>query len=361
MRLLLVLLSFVFCSQFVFSQEDGLYEKYYDEGELKTKGQYLNKKRVGEWKNYYKNGQVSRIYSYEDGEKSKEYTSYYKDGVKRYQTQKEGEYYVSRGYFETGELQTERLLKNGYYKEFRENGTLKISSFYLDYQLFGTWSRFYEDGQLEWSVEFEDGYRNGGYINYYENGQVHVEGTIVKEMLEGKEKRYSEDGKLLWEGYYKNGLLNKTWTQFDATGAKVAKYKFKGGVILNEFDKPNLKPTEVPDGLIEKVPVFPGCNTVLGNRLKKKCMNEKIAHFIVSNFNTDVVKQSGIVGRQKIWVRFKIDKTGSVIAVEAKTPHPKLKNEAIRVIKLLPKMQPGMQKGRNVIVPYALPIVFQFE
>ncbi|WP_412176266.1 energy transducer TonB [Formosa sp. PL04] len=37
------------------------------------------------------------------------------------------------------------------------------------------------------------------------------------------------------------------------------------------------------------------------------------------------------------------------------------KNEAIRVLSLLPKMQPGTQKGKAVTVPYYLPIVFKIQ
>ena len=33
----------------------------------------------------------------------------------------------------------------------------------------------------------------------------------------------------------------------------------------------------------------------------------------------------------------------------------------IRVIKTLPKMQPGRQRGKAVKVPYSLPVIFQVE
>jgi protein TonB len=35
-----------------------------------------------------------------------------------------------------------------------------------------------------------------------------------------------------------------------------------------------------------------------------------------------------------------------------------LEKEAARVINLLPKMKPGKQRGKSVIVPYSLPIIF---
>jgi protein TonB len=50
-----------------------------------------------------------------------------------------------------------------------------------------------------------------------------------------------------------------------------------------------------------------------------------------------------------------------VVDVRARAPHPRLEQEAIDVVKALPKMTPGMQRGQPVGVLYALPILFQVE
>jgi hypothetical protein len=60
-------------------------------------------------------------------------------------------------------------------------------------------------------------------------------------------------------------------------------------------------------------------------------------------------------------VIFKIQKDGSISEIKSRAPHPELEKEAIRVIKALPKMQPGMQRGKPVVVPYSLPILFQVQ
>ena len=117
---------------------------------------------------------------------------------------------------------------------------------------------------------------------------------------------------------------------------------------------------EVPFAVIENVPVFPGCER--GNNAKKrKCMSEKIAKFVQRKFNTELAGDLGLSGRQRISVIFKIDKNGNVTGVRARAPHPRLEKEAQRVINLLPKMQPGKQRGKAVIVPYSLPIIFQVQ
>ena len=114
---------------------------------------------------------------------------------------------------------------------------------------------------------------------------------------------------------------------------------------------------EVPINVIDNVPVYPGCK---GSELKKrKCMSDKIAHFVVKNFKTKIAERRGLSGRQRISVIFKIDKSGYVTDVRARASHPSLEQEAVRVVNLLPKMEPGLENGKPVIVPYSLPIIFQ--
>ena len=117
---------------------------------------------------------------------------------------------------------------------------------------------------------------------------------------------------------------------------------------------------EVPFAVIENVPEYPGCERG-SNSQKRKCMSEKIAKFVQRKFNTDLAGDLGLSGRQRISVIFKIDKSGRVTGVRSRAPHPSLEKEAERVIKMLPRMKPGRQRGKAVIVPYSLPITFQVQ
>ncbi len=110
---------------------------------------------------------------------------------------------------------------------------------------------------------------------------------------------------------------------------------------------------------IEKVPTYPGCEG--DNEALKKCFSESISAFIGENFNTKLGNDLGLVGRQRIVVQFKIDKSGNIVGATAKAPKPELEAEAIRIISKLPKMKPGEQKGEKVGVLYSLPIVFDVQ
>ena len=115
--------------------------------------------------------------------------------------------------------------------------------------------------------------------------------------------------------------------------------------------------SKVPSEIFDNIPVYPGCK---GSELKKrKCMSERIAKFVERKFNTDIAADLGLTGRQRIGIIFKIDTLGNITGVRARAPHPRLEQEAVRVINLLPKMKPGIKNGKPVIVPYSLPMIFQ--
>ncbi len=112
--------------------------------------------------------------------------------------------------------------------------------------------------------------------------------------------------------------------------------------------------------VIDQVPVFPGCEGLTKGK-QKQCTTEKITEHIVKSFNTEIGVKLGVIGRQRIYVIFKIDKNGDVVGVRSRASHPDLEAEAIRVVNSLPKMIPGKHKGKQVEVPYSLPIIFQIQ
>lgn len=113
--------------------------------------------------------------------------------------------------------------------------------------------------------------------------------------------------------------------------------------------------------VIENVPVFPGCKG--NNKELRDCFSEQIAKFVSEKFNINLASDLGLTpgSIQKIFVMFKIDKNGNITDIQARAPHKKLQDEAIRVISLLPKMAPGRQRNKPVGVSYGLPIVFKVE
>jgi len=115
---------------------------------------------------------------------------------------------------------------------------------------------------------------------------------------------------------------------------------------------------EVPFAVIQKIPTYSECES-LSPEEEKKCVSKKISKHIIDNFNIKLANSLGLVGEVRINTLFKISKEGNIEGIRARAPLKTIENEAIRVIATIPKMKPGMHKGKPVIVPYSLPIVFQ--
>ena len=117
---------------------------------------------------------------------------------------------------------------------------------------------------------------------------------------------------------------------------------------------------DVPFMIIEDVPVFPGCK---GNKDQlKKCFSKKVQKHFSRKFDADLPNELGLsAGRKRVFIGFKIDKTGNIVNVNARAPHPKIKSEVIKVMKQLPRMKPGKQRGKPVGVKYSIPFTLIVE
>ena len=147
-------------------------------------------------------------------------------------------------------------------------------------------------------------------------------------------------------------------TELDVTDAVVVNVD-KQLVIVEEEEETVVE--DVPFMIIEEVPVFPGCKGTIQE--KRDCFSNEVTKFVSKKFNIELASELGLQSGtiQKIFVMFKIDNKGNVTNIQARAPHKKLQEEAIRVVDMLPVMIPGKQRGRAVSVSYGLAIVFKVE
>lgn len=209
--------------------------------------------------------------------------------------------------------------------------------------------------------------QNIEYKEYFDDGTLKVEGFKDKNGKEtGEWKMYYDNGKIKEIGNYLEGQKTSEWKQYDKNGQLVGQLNLDKKLteerpiteqIQTSSPKPSVAEEDlgVPFAVIENVPIYPGCESG-NNNDEKKCMLNKITAFVNENFNTSLAGSLGLTGRQNVYVMFKIDVTGTIMGAQARAKHPKLEQEAVRVINLLPKMKPGTHKGKAVIVPYTMPI-----
>lgn len=73
-----------------------------------------------------------------------------------------------------------------------------------------------------------------------------------------------------------------------------------------------------------------------------------------------IAKENGVEGR--VTVQFTVDKDGSVSDVKVlRGVDPSLDQEAVRVISMSPKWNPGKKDGKRVSVTYTFPVIFQLK
>ncbi len=100
--------------------------------------------------------------------------------------------------------------------------------------------------------------------------------------------------------------------------------------------------------VVEQMPEFPGGMPAM-------------IEFLQTNLNypKDAKKQK-VGGR--VLVMFVVETDGSMSNVRvAKKIFPSLDAEALRVVKAMPKWNPGKEKGKPVRVNFAIPIVFSLK
>jgi protein TonB len=73
-----------------------------------------------------------------------------------------------------------------------------------------------------------------------------------------------------------------------------------------------------------------------------------------------VAAENGIEGT--VVVGFVVERDGSISNVNVlRSPDPSLSKEAVRVVKSMPKWNPGMQNGSPVRVKYNVPVKFKLQ
>jgi protein TonB len=111
-----------------------------------------------------------------------------------------------------------------------------------------------------------------------------------------------------------------------------------------EFEEKEVAEPEIFT-IVEEMPGFPGGEAKLFEYLGKETKFPPMA------------RDAGIQGT--VFVRFVVYEDGAIKDVTVvRSVHPALDEEAIRVIKAMPKWKPGKQRGKPVRVQYNLPIKF---
>ena len=122
--------------------------------------------------------------------------------------------------------------------------------------------------------------------------------------------------------------------------------------VIEEYVAPEVQEEEVEEQeifqIVEEMPDFPGGTAKLVDYLQKNIKYPQMA------------RESGIQGR--VFVNFVVEPDGHVSNVKImRSLGGGCDEEAMRVVKAMPKWKPGKQRGKAVRVSYILPVVFKLQ
>ena len=149
-------------------------DKGYEPDQKVAEGIYVDNKREGLWKKYFPNGNLRSEITYSSGEPQGPY----------------------RLYYESGTLEEASTWSNnhnkGKFKRYHPNGHI-AQNFYFNERgkRNGNQKYFYQNGQLRMSVDISNGREDGELIRYYANGDVKEKMKFNEgEVLPGSIERY---------------------------------------------------------------------------------------------------------------------------------------------------------------------------
>lgn len=239
---------------------DGYWKTYYVTGVIKSEGKRRNFLLDSTWNFYNQSGELVEVINYQLGKKSG-YTykyTYNNPELPGRKTLISKELYVndkkegnSYYYYKTGELKEIVFFRNGkkegYAKEFdRDSTVITLEQYQDDFMISrerinrtdaegrkqGTYKTFYEDGSVKKEVNYLDGELHGYFREYTEDGKLvqtlrYDRGAVIEEIDEEAreiidfKRTYDEDGRLIFSGGYREGIPIGIHRFFDTTGTVI--------------------------------------------------------------------------------------------------------------------------------------------
>lgn len=213
---------------------DGEWKWTYPNGVLETVGYYKNGKETGNWKYYYDNGNLEKEEIYENGAKKGVYKLYDLNGVLYGEVSVKGNNVDAYKYFDAkGKVIAEAKTQGGKLNFVRYNA---FRHKVIEGQIIngfdeGVWKYYYENGALEYEVNFTKGKKDGLLSYYYRTGDMQYQQMYVDDEKSGYYKSVYLNGNTEVEGYYENGERVGVWLFYNANGTISAREFYIDGEV----------------------------------------------------------------------------------------------------------------------------------
>lgn len=143
----------------------------------------------------------------------------------------------------------ERMVNDGFYREYFANGQLFLEGQYERGTPVGEWKYFYDNGQVAKAVKFEDGKPAGDVEVRRPDGTLEAKRTYNQGKRNGQWTAFDTTGeKPLREEHYVDGKPDGVWKIWYPDGKQAQEISFRNGKrhgLTTEWDKEGVKRGEV--------------------------------------------------------------------------------------------------------------------
>lgn len=187
--------------------------------------------------------------------------------------------------------------------------------------------------------------RHGRFLYYYNDGTLKSEYNYVNDSLHGVAVEYYMNGNTMERCQYKMNLKDGSSSEFLDNGELVVEKMFVEGKLIKETHPFKV----VVDMNNSSTHIVADTNLILPHFPDGK---SAMTAFIDKNLKfPDAAKNKGISGESVLAFDIEIDGTITNIRV-VKSLHPLLDEEAVRVVKKMPKWVPATKRGKPIKVKY---------
>lgn len=219
-------------------RKQGLWKSFYPSRAVHTEGTYVDDLKNGLFRTYSENGELLILEKYVNGELDEGAAEtivvdirneYFSDGTIRTSgSYKEGKKHgIHREYDEEGNIVRSWVYESGVevgegiigrsgsfegpWKEYYEDGSLRVEGTYKDGLKEGDWRYYSSKGNLIQEGGFRKGKPHGDWVWNYEDGAVHRRESYRRGREEGSSIEYNPTGKVTAQGEFIDGLKEGPW------------------------------------------------------------------------------------------------------------------------------------------------------
>lgn len=220
--------------------KQGSWKEFYDSGNMKKEMTYRDGLLHGYYKEYNEKGILTVTMLYDNGkivegnvEDNPEieiqnrydnngnliFSGPFKAGIpvgihREYNTDgtvKSAVIYNDQGVKVSEGIVTEEGIRNGDWKNFFEDGSIKEEGEYDNNRRSGNWTFYNSEGNIIQTGQYRNGRPEGLWKWHYPDGSILREEEYYQGRRDGKFIEYSKDGEIISEGQYLDGEMNGYW------------------------------------------------------------------------------------------------------------------------------------------------------